>query len=308
KTEKNTMLLLIALITINFNTARSSNIYQLIAKDKTLASEQPFTKRPSKFGIQCISMCDHSPACLSYAFNGQTCYLYDVMFKTTNGEHRALKDQTGAVYHSTVADSCETWHQLGKRRNGFYYVSSEVNGQQRKTEIYCYLNQEVYTTPPPTTTPVPTAAPQPMYHYKLHINIKVGCNSDLGDGFCEVYGSLNVNIGNRAVNQNIQIWRREQTNPYSSFEGWLMSIYSAHSLFQESYDFRSSMTGTIIFTGQFKEYDNPGTDEILANIAGQNAQVHPADIYNKDHHVTFTEFSNRVEIHLRLEFNAALNG
>ena len=126
---------------------KSANLYQLIAKDKTLASEQPFTSKPSKFGMQCISMCDHSPECLSYAFNGQTCFLYDVMFKTTNGDHLALKDETGTSYHSTVATSCTDWLALGKRKNGYYSVSANNNGIHQKQKIYCGLDQVRFLPP-----------------------------------------------------------------------------------------------------------------------------------------------------------------
>ena len=128
----------------NFKTTTSTSVYQLIAKDKTLASEQPFTSKPSKFGMQCISMCDHSPKCLSYAFNGQTCFLYDVMFKTTNGEHRALKDEPGTSYHSTVATNCNDWLALGKRNNGYYAVGTNNNGEQRKEKIFCGLDPVGY--------------------------------------------------------------------------------------------------------------------------------------------------------------------
>ena len=130
-------------MTALIHVAISNNVYQLIAKDKTLASEQPFTRKPSKFGIQCISMCDHSPECLSYAFNGQTCFLYDVMFKTSNGEHRILKDEPGTTYHSTVATHCNDWLALGRRENGYYIVGTSTNmaGRQHKESIYCNMNQ-----------------------------------------------------------------------------------------------------------------------------------------------------------------------
>ena len=150
-TLTNTLLLTILLASVT----KAANVYQLIGRDKSLAVEQPFTSIPSKFEQQCISKCDHSPKCLSYAFNGQTCFLYDVMYKTTNGELRELKDEEGTKYHSTVVSSCGEWHAIGKRKNGYYSVATEIaGGQQRKEKVYCILDQMIYTTVAPTTTPV----------------------------------------------------------------------------------------------------------------------------------------------------------
>ncbi|XP_066915316.1 uncharacterized protein [Clytia hemisphaerica] len=302
---------IILFMTALLQVVKASNVYQLIAKDKTLASERPFTRRLSKFGIQCISMCDHSPVCLSYAFNGQTCYLYDVMFKTTNGEHRALKDQTGTVYHSTVADSCETWHQLGKRRNGFYYVGSEVNGQQRKAEIYCYLNQEVFTTVPPTITtiasqnnmenmltttpPTTTLAPTTLVPttlvlttlapttpsliiFRMKISITFYCNNiNFIRWACYPYGVVRCNVGNRQENQDIEIWNVQKANRISIGGKREVFIKEKYHQFQEYLEFTES-SDKVTFTGHIKDYHPIASDKTIAEITGNSFQAN--DIYN----------------------------
>ena len=143
-------------------------------------------------------------------------------------------------------------------------------------------------------------------NYKLETTIKVYCFNDVGDNTCEVYGSLFVNIGSLAQNQNVEILKKDQSNHVSTVEGTEVVISSQTRYFQEVYGFRNSanFADRVTFTGEFKEYDNGGTDEVLASITGKpDASLNPSEIYNVYQHQRFTEGINYVEISVKLSFH-----
>ena len=140
-----------------------------------------------------------------------------------------------------------------------------------------------------------------MRNFKIDIRIKIYCTTETNTG-CETYGSLYFNIGNRPENQNIEIWRREESNYITTTRDLEYYLDPEPIMFQEIETFMSS-TDEVTFTGEFKESDPSSTFDILAIITGKpNAFVRANQIYNTYQTERFSEGANYVEIVLRLTY------
>ena len=127
-----------------------------------------------------------------------------------------------------------------------------------------------------------------MRNFKIDIRIKIYCTTETNTG-CETYGSLYFNIGNRPENQNIEIWRREESNYITTTRDLEYYLDPEPIMFQEIETFMSS-TDEVTF-------------DILAIITGKpNAFVRANQIYNTYQTERFSEGANYVEIVLRLTY------
>jgi len=97
-------------------------------------------------------------------------------------------------------------------------------------------------------------------------------NGDSGNT-AEIYGILEVNIGQRAQNQNIVLWQVLQSNHHVMQDGTLKEFLILH-YFKETRSFSSAASGKIVtINGNAKEDDNIGDDD-LGTFVNQQLQAY----------------------------------
>jgi len=97
-------------------------------------------------------------------------------------------------------------------------------------------------------------------------------NGDSGNT-AEIYGILEVNIGQRAQNQNIVLWQVLQSNHQVIQDGTLKEFLILHN-FKEMRSFSSAASGKMVtINGNAKEDDNIGDDD-LGTFVNQQLQAY----------------------------------
>ena len=131
--------------------------------------------------------------------------------------------------------------------------------------------------------------------FTMTIKIIIYCHSDSGAS-CEVYGSLYVNIGNRAENQNFQIWKRTSSSTLSTNEGKEHTI----TKFKQFYEYEAFATSTdkITFSGSFLEKDNFGSDTLAIVTGRPQSVINAQDIYGNSLTPKFSYGSHYVKLNV----------
>ena len=147
-----------------------------------------------------------------------------------------------------------------------------------------------------------------MVEYVLRAPILVYCDNDDDDtgntDECEIFGSIQINIGSLDVNQNLKLWRKHYTNFVKTMAGKSTAISTAMLYFYESVDFATSKRDLTI-SGTVRETQNDSGDGGygIVNINDQTGDITVAakDCFQNEKSKTFTQKKHEVEIRLLLD-------
>ncbi|XP_066915319.1 uncharacterized protein [Clytia hemisphaerica] len=194
-------------------------------------------------------------------------------------------------------------------KNGLIYKKAEFSYEERQvqhpspttspttttTTTTTTTSTTTTTTTTATTTVTPTTQPQ-LQTYTMSIRISIYCYDDAGST-CEIYGSLKLNIGNRASNQNIAIWGPVSGSSTVEINERTPKYYSVTKSFQEYEAFQTS-NDKISISGTIKESDITG-DDTIATFS--NVYIYARDVFGVHHSRKKKYGSDWVEVRIIYE-------